>query len=119
MAHKPVVLVVEDEPLVRCGAVVMVEETGFEAIAVCDADEAIHILESRSDIRAVFTDSDARINGRAAAGLGRERALATGRSYCHIRQSQACRQRSANRWAISFEAYGSSRIKASLRQLIA
>jgi CheY-like chemotaxis protein len=34
----------------------MVEEAGFEAIAASDADEAIRILESRNDIRAVFTD---------------------------------------------------------------
>jgi hypothetical protein len=33
----------------------MVEEAGFEAIAASDADEAIRILESRNDIRAVFT----------------------------------------------------------------
>jgi two-component system, response regulator PdtaR len=29
---------------------------GFEAISASDADEAIRILESRNDIRAVFTD---------------------------------------------------------------
>src|SRR5580693_8636481 len=53
---KPLVLIVEDENLVRFGAVAMVEEAGYEAISASDADEAIHILESRSDIRAVFTD---------------------------------------------------------------
>jgi CheY-like chemotaxis protein len=34
----------------------MVEDAGFEAIAASDADDAIRILESRNDIRAVFTD---------------------------------------------------------------
>jgi CheY-like chemotaxis protein len=53
---KPLVLIVEDENLVRFGAVAMVEEAGYEAISASDADEAIHILEGRSDIRAVFTD---------------------------------------------------------------
>jgi CheY-like chemotaxis protein len=53
---RPVVLVVEDEILTRMNALEMVKEAGFEAIAACDADEAIRILESRSDIRAVFTD---------------------------------------------------------------
>jgi len=52
----PVVLVVEDESLVRATAVEMAKNAGFEAIAASDADEAIRILESRSDIRAVFTD---------------------------------------------------------------
>jgi CheY-like chemotaxis protein len=54
--QRPVVLVVEDESILRMQAVEMVEEAGFEAIAAPDADEAIHILESRNDIRAVFTD---------------------------------------------------------------
>jgi CheY-like chemotaxis protein len=54
--RKLVVLVVEDENLIRLSALDMVEEAGFEAIAASDADEAIRILESRNDIRAVFTD---------------------------------------------------------------
>jgi CheY-like chemotaxis protein len=53
---RPVVLVVEDEDLLRASAIDMVEEAGFEAIEAADADEAIRILESRNDIRAVFTD---------------------------------------------------------------
>ena len=55
-SQRPVVLVVEDEGLIRMNATAMVEEAGFEAIAASDADEAIRILESRNDIRAVFTD---------------------------------------------------------------
>ena len=54
--QRPVVLVVEDEGLIRSTAIDMVEAAGFEAIAASDADEAIRILESRNDIRAVFTD---------------------------------------------------------------
>jgi CheY-like chemotaxis protein len=54
--QRPVVLVVEDESLIRTMAMDMVEEAGFEAIAASSADEAISILESRNDIRAVFTD---------------------------------------------------------------
>ena len=53
---RPVVLVVEDETLVRVTALAIVEESGFEAIAASNADEAICALETRSDIRAVFTD---------------------------------------------------------------
>jgi two-component system, response regulator PdtaR len=55
-SQRPVVLVVEDESLVRLTATNMVEDAGFEAIAASDADEAIRILESRNDISAVFTD---------------------------------------------------------------
>jgi CheY-like chemotaxis protein len=54
--RNPVVLVVEDESLVRVIALAIIEESGFEAIAACNADEAIHELETRSDITAVFTD---------------------------------------------------------------
>ena len=54
--HKSVVLVVEDEALIRMSAVQMVEDAGFMAVEACNADEAIVILESRPDIRAVFTD---------------------------------------------------------------
>ena len=54
--RNPVVLVVEDETFVRVTALAIVEESGFEAIAAGNADEAIHALESRGDISAVFTD---------------------------------------------------------------
>jgi CheY-like chemotaxis protein len=52
----PVVLVVEDEPLLRILAVEVVEEAGFTAIEASDADEAVALLESRTDIALVFTD---------------------------------------------------------------
>jgi CheY-like chemotaxis protein len=54
--RRPVVLVVEDEPLMLLDAVDLVSEAGFEAIGAKNADEAIRILESRDDIRIVFTD---------------------------------------------------------------
>ena len=53
-----VVLVVEDEVLIRMGAVDLVESAGFEAVEARDADEAIQILKARSDIGLVFTDVD-------------------------------------------------------------
>jgi CheY-like chemotaxis protein len=52
----PAVLIVEDEPLVRIGAVNLIEDAGFEVIEAASADEAIGILECRSDVRVVFTD---------------------------------------------------------------
>jgi len=50
------VLIVEDEPLVRFCAAQIVQEAGFAVIEAANADEAIAILESRRDIRVVFTD---------------------------------------------------------------
>ncbi|MDH6268583.1 CheY-like chemotaxis protein [Rhizobium sp. SG_E_25_P2] len=53
---KPVVLVVEDSPMIRMGAVDLVLSAGYEALEAGDTDEAIRILESRNDIDLVFTD---------------------------------------------------------------
>jgi CheY-like chemotaxis protein len=53
---KAVVLVVEDEALIRMNAVQMVEDADFVVVEACNADEAIAILECRSDVGAVFTD---------------------------------------------------------------
>lgn len=58
MGQVPVVLVVEDEPLLRMLACDIVERAGFEAIEASDADQAIGILETREDVRLVFTDID-------------------------------------------------------------
>jgi len=52
----PIVLVVEDEMLLRMRAVDMVEDAGFTPVEAVDADEAVAILESRSDIALLFTD---------------------------------------------------------------
>ena len=53
---KAIVLIVEDELLVRAVAAQMIEEAGYEAIEAASADEAVHILETRDDVRVVFTD---------------------------------------------------------------
>ena len=49
---KPVVLVVEDEVLIRMNTAEIIKDAGF------DADEAIVLLEARLDIQVVFTDID-------------------------------------------------------------
>ncbi len=53
---KVVILLVEDEALIRMEAVQIVIDAGFAVVEACCADEAIKILESRRDVRAVFTD---------------------------------------------------------------
>lgn len=53
-----VVLIVEDEPLLRMLAVEAVEEAGFVTLEAGDADEAVALLESRPDIALLFTDID-------------------------------------------------------------
>ena len=55
-AVPPKVLVVEDEMILRMRAVDIVEDAGFTPIEAVNADEALAILESRSDIDLLFTD---------------------------------------------------------------
>lgn len=52
----PVVLVVEDEMLLRMRTVDMVEDAGFTSVEAIDADAAVSILEARSDIALLITD---------------------------------------------------------------
>src|SRR6478672_5409750 len=55
-SRRPMVLVVEDEFLLRMDAADMITAAGFEAMTAANADEAIDILEVRRDITVVFTD---------------------------------------------------------------
>jgi two-component sensor histidine kinase/CheY-like chemotaxis protein len=52
----PRVLIVEDEMLLRMRAVDIVEDAGFSPVQAVNADQALSILESRSDISLLFTD---------------------------------------------------------------
>jgi two-component sensor histidine kinase/ActR/RegA family two-component response regulator len=52
----PNVLVVEDEMVLRMRAVDIVEDAGYTAVEAVNADEALAILESRSDISLLFSD---------------------------------------------------------------
>jgi CheY-like chemotaxis protein len=52
----PTVPVVEDEMVLRMRAVGIVEDAGFNAVEAVNADEALSILESRSDISLLFSD---------------------------------------------------------------
>jgi CheY-like chemotaxis protein len=57
-SSRPVVLVVEDEYLVRLYAADVIADAGFDVIQANNADEAIAFLEARKDIAVVFTDID-------------------------------------------------------------
>lgn len=72
---REIVLVVEDEPLLRMAAIDMVEDAGFDVVEATNADEAVRILEVRTDIRIVFTDIDmpGSINGLKLAAAVRDR----------------------------------------------
>jgi two-component system, response regulator PdtaR len=51
-----VVLIVEDEPLVRVAGVDLLAEAGFEVLEAGNADEALRILEATPEVRVVFSD---------------------------------------------------------------
>lgn len=72
---KPVVLIVEDEPLLRLIAVALIEDAGCAALEAGSADEAIAQLEHNADISAVFTDIGlpGEMDGRRLAAVVRRR----------------------------------------------
>jgi CheY-like chemotaxis protein len=55
-AKRPVVLIVEDDFLIRMHAADMIAADGFGVVEAASADQAIVILEDRLDITVVFTD---------------------------------------------------------------
>jgi CheY-like chemotaxis protein len=56
ISDRNIVLVVEDESLLRWHAVDVVEGAGFVALEAADADEALRILAEHPDIKILFTD---------------------------------------------------------------
>ncbi|HEY3891264.1 MAG TPA: response regulator [Bradyrhizobium sp.] len=55
-SKRPVVLIVEDELLLRMDAAEIIAAAGFDVLEAGNADEAIEILEARQNITVVFID---------------------------------------------------------------
>jgi CheY-like chemotaxis protein len=53
---KPTILVVEDDELLRMVAADMLAENGFGVVEAANADAALKLLETRDDVRLLFTD---------------------------------------------------------------
>ena len=53
---KPVVLVIEAEAIIRMETVQMVKDAGYAVLDAPNTNDAMKILESRHDIRGVFTE---------------------------------------------------------------
>jgi len=77
---KPLVLVVEDEAMIRLNAVMMLEDADFDTLEAGSADEAIVHLETNRRIQIVFTDIDMPKHGRVAARSGHSEPLAADRT---------------------------------------
>jgi len=57
--QSPVVLLVEDEPLVRMAAADDLQEAGFHVLEAANADVALAVLETCSEnVQVLFTDID-------------------------------------------------------------
>ncbi len=54
--EKVTILIVEDEAIIRMGTAHMLQDAGYSVVEAPNADAAIKLLESRTDIRVVFTD---------------------------------------------------------------
>src|SRR5437588_12612228 len=70
-----VVLIVEDEMMLRMRAVDMVVDAGYTPLEALDAAEAVAILESRSDVALMCTDIQmpGQMDGVGLAHAGHER----------------------------------------------
>ncbi|WP_240535314.1 response regulator [Bradyrhizobium sp. YR681] len=54
--HSDVILIVEDDFLIRMNAADIVRDMGFDVLEAADADEAVKLLETVPEITVVFTD---------------------------------------------------------------
>ncbi|MBW7963598.1 MULTISPECIES: response regulator [unclassified Bradyrhizobium] len=52
----PVVLVVEDDELLRWSTMIVLQDSGYSVLEASDAGEALTTLEQRADVRIIFTD---------------------------------------------------------------
>ncbi|MGF9761889.1 response regulator [Microvirga sp. 0TCS3.31] len=70
-----VILVVEDEPLVRMFLADALDEAGFKVFEAVNADEAVTLLQARPDIQALVTDIEmpGSMNGIGLARVVRDR----------------------------------------------
>jgi CheY-like chemotaxis protein len=72
---QPVMLIVEDEPLIRMCAVDFAEEAGYLGVEAGDSAEALAILERGDDVDILFTDITlpGGMDGVALAGVVAQR----------------------------------------------
>ena len=52
----PLIIVVDDDVFERMGASYMFSDAGYRVLEAGSADEALHLFESNTDVRLLFTD---------------------------------------------------------------
>ncbi len=73
--RRPVVLLIENEPIQMMVLSDLIEEAGCDVVEATTAAKAVHILEQRTDIRVVVADLDVRgsVMGLQLAAMIRDR----------------------------------------------
>ena len=56
--QNPLVLVVEDEALIRMNVADALQSEGFEVVALANGDDAMLMIQYRPDVKELFTDSN-------------------------------------------------------------
>ncbi|RYB06005.1 response regulator [Lichenibacterium ramalinae] len=66
---RAVVLIVEDEPIVRMMVIDLFEDEGFEVLEAATGDQALTIFDERRDVALLFTDVEmpGKVDGYALA----------------------------------------------------
>ena len=115
--EKPVVLVVENQPIIRMETVQMIKDAGYAVLDASDTSEAMKILEGRRDIRAVFTEI--RLPGHRN-GMELGRAIAERWPLVRLIMTSGVPQTDdfPADWRYILKPYGSAQIAAVLRALI-
>jgi CheY-like chemotaxis protein len=54
--NHPTILVAEDNPLLRLNTLELLEEHGYTVVEAGNSEEALKVMESRNDVRLLFTD---------------------------------------------------------------
>lgn len=114
------VIAVEDEGLVRMDMAMLLEDEGFIVFEASDADQAIDILNSHSEMRLMFTDigMPVRMDGLKLAQAVRDRwppvkiIVASG----HVKLSDALLPVEGRFFS---KPYESSRVIATMRGMLA
>ena len=92
------VLIVEDEPLIRTGAVYLIEDAGFKVYEAGSADAAIALLELHKEICLIFTDVDmpGSMDGLKLSPLCTQ-TMAPGENHRHFGAHKGDRRKPASR----------------------
>ena len=112
--YRPVILIVEDDLLVRMNALETIGEAGFEVIEASNADEAIAVLEKRLTFTSFSPISNARFHGRLGPRSLRSGSLARCQDRGYFRLRSDRRSTPARRGRVYLEALSKDQIPGTI-----